>query len=119
MLLRYLLLAILAVGCVKPPAGPVEPDPQPIVDICKPYEGVDILSDWTFKIGDTFVLRHTEGLKSMALSGSHSRLNFELCGIGRPATIPAGLADDEEGDGYAGQMQYHDYILAMYHPTTP
>lgn len=113
-----ILFAILMGGCIKPPEGPVEPDPKPIIDACNPYEGINILSPWVFKIGDALILRHTPGLEQMAITGSHSLLNFELCGEGRPATIPSGLEDDPEGDGYAGQLQYGDYILAMYHPIT-
>ena len=72
---------------------------------------------WSFDLGDGQFLTDTPGLRSMALSGSHRLLMKELNGtIGK--RIPAGLEDDPEGDEYADQVQYGDYIVAMYHPIT-
>ena len=79
---------------------------------------VEVLSGWSFNLGQGLVLRHTKGLESMALSGSHGRLSQEFCDIEELNSIPSGLLDDPEGDGYASQRQYGNYIIAMYHPST-
>ncbi len=76
-----------------------------------------ILSDWSFELGGGLTLLHTDGLESMALSGSHTLLNREFCNIGKSGRIPTDLGDDIYDLGYAGQMIYGDYIVAMYHPT--
>lgn len=112
-----LLGSFLLTSCSKNEINPNHPLGV-VPSNCVPYDGVEFVNDWNFQIGDTFKLRHTPGLRNMALSGSHGILNSELCGIGVPRQIPPGLEDDPEGDGYAGQLQYHDYIIAMYHPTT-
>ena len=133
----YIVIFILAsilmffIGCSKeqsfpdpmgPPAVTV-PLEDPLISPftgtpCTPYLNIPTINDWTFKIGDTLVLRNTQGLRTMAYTGSHQTLSDELCNIDTAGSIPAGLADDPEGDGYAGQRRYENYIIAMYHPST-
>ncbi len=105
-------MALLLISCQKEETITID---RPVVNIEEDIE----VSEWRFHLGDSIFLRDTEGLRSMALSGNHTLLNRELDGIGTAnKSIPRGLADDPEGDGYAPQRVYKDYIVAMYHPST-
>ena len=111
-----LLASVLLSSCEKYEVD--EGIPSIYVERTEECPNVEVLSGWSFNIGHMLTLRHTKGLESMALSGSHGRLDQEFCGIAESASIPAGLGDDPEKDGYATQAQYGDYIIAMYHPST-
>ena len=114
---NMLLLACLSImACSKYDVD--EGIPSLYVERTEECPNVQTLSGWNFDIGQGLTLRHTEGLRSMALSGSHGRLDQEFCGIAESARIPSGLEDDPEQDGYATQAKYGDYIIAMYHPST-
>lgn len=78
----------------------------------------DTISTWSRDLGADFILYHTAGLRSMALSGSVSSLNQEYCGIGELGhLIPSNLGDDIEGVGYASVITFNNWRIAMYHPT--
>ena len=78
--------------------------------------GIDEWGDG-FDLGNGQMLTNTEGLRQMALSGSHSILKQEIDGV-NGGTISEGLCDDPEEDGYAPKRTYGNWVVAMYHPTT-
>ena len=112
------LLALVAlVSCNKPDEDLIQRIYVKDNDELVCNQLIEILTDWTFKIGDTQILRHTPGLESMALSGSHATLNGEWCNLNSSGKkIPTNLGDDIYDAGYASQRVYFDYIIAMYHP---
>ena len=77
------------------------------------------ISEWGegFDLGDGQFLTNTEGLRRMALSGSHSQLRLEINGT-NGGNVPNDLCDDPEKDGLASRRTYGNWVVAMYHPTT-
>ena len=110
-------MAMLLFSCQKPEINEIITVPATSTKgECNPV--LEIHSDWTLNLGvKDVVLRHTEGLITMALSGNITRLNQEFCGLGdSDKRIPPNLGDDVYGVGYAPQLRLGDYVIAMYHP---
>ena len=115
-----LLVMLYMTSCTKDELV-IEPGFFPITKngVVIDCSNVATLSDWEYSIGDGLLLKHTAGLRSMALSGSVQLLNQEFCGAGGSSQrIPGGLDDDPEQDGYATQINIGNYVIAMYHPST-
>ncbi len=82
-------------------------------------------TDWSIELGGTstspeaFTLRHTSGVANMAITGGHTALQTEFCNQGVSTRVPDDIDPEHDrgfGSGLAGQVQYGDYIVAMYHP---
>ena len=113
----FIIIFLLFVGCTKPEINETITVPATSTKgECNPV--LEIHSDWTLNLGvKDVVLRHTEGLITMALSGNITRLNQEFCGLGdSEKRIPLNLGDDVYNVGYAPQLRLGDYVIAMYHP---
>ena len=112
----YTILFMLFLACSKDmPSPDIEIPVNKCVDD-SPSCGV---SEWGegFDLEDGQFLTNTEGLRQMALTGSHFILKQELNSTSG-GNIPSGLCDDMEKDGYAGRRTYGNWVVAMYHPTT-
>ena len=113
-LMRVLLILLLFLACSKDEIRRIYISGNG-VEKCQ--VDLTILSDWTLKVGDVAVLRHTPGLERMALTGSHYELSDEWCNVDTSdKSIPDDLGDDIYNVGLAPQRVYYDYIIAMYHP---
>ena len=118
---------MLLFSCQKPEVSNIQILPPvdnttSFIEDCVTYNTIDINSTWGFPISDKYKLKHTDGLESMAISGSINLLNQEICRTGITNSslnvlLGANHASDIEKEGWASTIGFGDYWIAMYHPS--